>query len=752
MKSLHRRIRASAGTGKTFRLTDRILELLLLGAPPDRIIALTFTRKAAAEFLVKTLAKLAECASDPAKAAAFCNRRNVGPFSTEDFRRVLRCVVASLDRIEFGTLDSFFFRVVSAFAPELGLGTSLRLLPETGDSEDVRLRRELARELDADTLIDELLRLPGKAKLDPLGTEFDLLQTIEALYALYPDRPAWGDPDQIWPGGCSWTAFEKRPPDPGDDVRPTIRDSIEEFCDYATAGKLNTFAKRLLEQSAALLADDEVTILFNRKEWTLSPAERAAVRAALGHCVWGALRLRLAQARRWHGIGECLRRVRDRRLRNGLRFADLPILVQRLSTNSDLQYRLDGWFDHWLLDEFQDTSRVQWRALQPLVDEILQDASGSRSFFYVGDVKQSIYRFRDGDPTLFDEIFEHYSQHDPDRIIDEELRESRRSAPQILDTVNQTFSPDRLASLLPAEVVRRWSSAWTAHEAHATNPDGRTLRVSTPPDEYWDRIAEIVCDSGILDRPPLTCAVLVRKNDEARTALRELGQRGIPATTESNPVVARLDPFAVAISMAAAWMADPADDLARRTVEAGPLGPPAPGFLHEALEQFHLRGATGLVGRWLSMMTAVPASTAAAIRRAAREFDRNGPGSPREFSDFFETFASPEAARPGTVQIMTVHKSKGLEFDLVFVPIFSDVRIDKLDNGTAFCGDSRNLGLGTDPWILPLPSESLAQADPVLRRATAAVRERTAFDQLCTFYVAETRARRALVVLFPEKK
>ena len=61
-----------------------------------------------------------------------------------------------------------------------------------------------------------------------------------------------------------------------------------------------------------------------------------------------------------------------------------------------VDYRLDGHFDHWLLDEFQDTSDLQWQVLANLIDEVLQDTSGKRSFFYVGDVKQAIYGWRAG--------------------------------------------------------------------------------------------------------------------------------------------------------------------------------------------------------------------------------------------------------------------------------------------------------------------------------------------------------------------
>ena len=73
-----------------------------------------------------------------------------------------------------------------------------------------------------------------------------------------------------------------------------------------------------------------------------------------------------------------------------------------------IDYRLDCQLDHWLLDEFQDTSDLQWAVLHNLLDEILQDDSGRRSLFYVGDVKQSIYRWRGGNPRLFGAILDHY--------------------------------------------------------------------------------------------------------------------------------------------------------------------------------------------------------------------------------------------------------------------------------------------------------------------------------------------------------
>ncbi len=754
MTSLHRRIRASAGTGKTFRLTDRILELLLLGAEPGRLIALTFTRKAAGEFLTKTLLKLAACAAGEADAAAFCARRGLPRRPAADFLVLLKKVTESLDRIEFGTLDSFFFRILAAFAPDLRLGRALRLAPESSDgTNDVSIRRELARELDAGELVADLLRLPGKAKLDPLGTDFGLIQVIESLHTLYPDPAAWGVPETIWPSGCPWLDFENAAePDTGE-IRQVVLDALVDLENLPFGGKMKAFASRLLEKAPALLADEPVTIFF-RKDIELTRAERAAARYAIGRNMGRVLKNRLAQARRWHGIGVVLRGIRDRRMREGLRFADLPVLVQRLAKSDELQFRLDGWFDHWLIDEFQDTSRIQWRALQPLVDEVLQDASGTRSFFYVGDVKQSIYRFRDGDPTLFDEIFDHYTRHAPGHIVDEELGESRRSAAEVIDVIQKTFSPAALESKVDPAVLDRWRAAWTDHSAHPSNVrPGFSVCLRDHPDTYWDHIARIVGESRLLESDNLSCAVLVRRNDDARVAVRELALRNIAATTESSPRVAASSPAGVAILMATRWVADPSDALARRALAFGPLAPERTDFVEASLEAFHLRGAAGMVGDWLAVLSARRAAldpaSALAIRRAAREFDGQNSASPRAFAEFFETFASPASARPGTVQVMTIHKSKGLEYDLVFVPVLSDTRIDERSGGETFCGDERNLGPGTRPWILSLPSEVVCEADPVLQSAGAALRERTAFDNLCALYVAETRAKRALVLLLP---
>lgn len=104
-----------------------------------------------------------------------------------------------------------------------------------------------------------------------------------------------------------------------------------------------------------------------------------------------------------------------------------------------IDYRLDCRLDHWLIDEFQDTSDVQWSVLQNLVDEVIQDPDRQRTFFCVGDVKQAIYGWRGGNPYLFRRIREQYG----DVIQEESLDQSFRSCPPIIHTINRVFSKFR---------------------------------------------------------------------------------------------------------------------------------------------------------------------------------------------------------------------------------------------------------------------------------------------------------------------
>lgn len=125
--------------------------------------------------------------------------------------------------------------------------------------------------------------------------------------------------------------------------------------------------------------------------------------------------------------------------KNYFEFNDISNLVYELLNNKInkdfLYFRLDSNYNHILIDEFQDTSILQYKILKPLIDELISgDSEKFKTFFYVGDPKQSIYRFRGGKRELFDYVLEQ------NHIIKlENLNTNYRSSKNIIDFVNNTF-------------------------------------------------------------------------------------------------------------------------------------------------------------------------------------------------------------------------------------------------------------------------------------------------------------------------
>ena len=136
-----------------------------------------------------------------------------------------------------------------------------------------------------------------------------------------------------------------------------------------------------------------------------------------------------------------------------LTFADQPLILRNSdeagtfhlssSETMNMEERLDAVINHYLFDEFQDTSHDQWYIFSNLVDEILSTRDDRfRSFFCVGDIKQSIYQWRGGDPYLFEKVISDTREKSADLGYDpkSELFKSFRSSQDILDPVNITFS------------------------------------------------------------------------------------------------------------------------------------------------------------------------------------------------------------------------------------------------------------------------------------------------------------------------
>ncbi|MDP7347618.1 MAG: UvrD-helicase domain-containing protein, partial [Phycisphaeraceae bacterium] len=132
-------IRASAGTGKTYSLSNRYLTLLAMGAQPQTMLATTFTRKAAGEILERILKRLATAARDDASAAQLAEQLHLPLADLTQVRRMLNDVTQSLHHLSVSTIDSFFHRMVQCFRYELDIPPGVTIIAD-GDPVAVQLR------------------------------------------------------------------------------------------------------------------------------------------------------------------------------------------------------------------------------------------------------------------------------------------------------------------------------------------------------------------------------------------------------------------------------------------------------------------------------------------------------------------------------------------------------------------------------------------------------------------------------------
>ena len=201
----HGIIRASAGSGKTYQLARRFIRLLALKVAPEKIAALTFTRKAAGEFFDRILRRLAELAEHPEGAGEYLEE--LKGWSAEEIAGLLRTVIERMDRLRLGTMDSFFATMVRCLPFDLGLSGVGALLSEeerdeaTEETLDSLLREAMRPENDAArrALLEAWKRaFYGRESGSPVRDLEPWLKQMHPLFLATPGMEFWGDPATIW--------------------------------------------------------------------------------------------------------------------------------------------------------------------------------------------------------------------------------------------------------------------------------------------------------------------------------------------------------------------------------------------------------------------------------------------------------------------------------------------------------------------------------------------------------------------------
>ena len=674
-------IRASAGTGKTYQLTNRFLALAAAGEPVDAILATTFTRKAAGEILDRVLVRLAEAAAEPDEL-----RRLAEDIADPAFHRprcldLLGHLLHHLHRLRAGTLDSFFLQIARSFSLELGLPPGWQIADEL---DDERLRAEAIRAVLQDTATSDavsLMHLLSKGDASRSVSE-QIRDLVGDLYNVYLEAPAgaWESlgrhkelpPEQLQGAIEALAAAEL----PADKHFANARDQALEL---VRSGDWQGFLGKGF--AAAILKPSD---RFYGKP--IPPAVLEACKTLIGQAravlIGQIANQTLATRRLLEHFDRAYRRLKlSRRL---LRFEDVTRSLGEAWVGERLDevvYRLDAQVSHLLLDEFQDTSLLQWRVLRPLA----RRAAGRRarhSLFCVGDVKQAIYGWRGGVAEIFDTL-----QEELPGLTTRSLNKSWRCGPVVIDTVNRVFE-----NLAANQVLQKYSAAagrWAARfQRHTTAKEqlpGHCRLIAAPEaseDEdrnvaTWrfaaDEVARLHREAA-----GFTIGVLVRRNAAVARMIYELRRRGVQASEEGgNPLV---DSPAVQAILSLVSLADHPGDLAARFhVARSPLGPKiglagcadgaaawrlAEGVRRRLVDEGYGRTIYDWVRQLAGDCDARDLGRLVQLVELARGYEPRATLRADDFVDLVST-KRVEDPRAAEVRVMTAHQAKGLEFDVV---------------------------------------------------------------------------------------
>lgn len=482
-------VSASAGSGKTKVLVDRVLNLLLAGSAPGKILCLTFTKAAAAEMANRLSGRLAEWVT--AEEAAL--RRSLetltgGPVADDLLPRARALFARVLDTpggIKIQTIHAFCQALLGRFPLEAGVAPNAQVLDEHEAADLLETARVevLAEALDGQgrlsqaiavltahlqedrftevlqQLIHERGRLAdlkaARGKVDRLVADvFALLgvdpaETPEGIVAAACaegafDRTALMGVMEAWATG---TAAEQKKSGQlagwlaaGDAERAEAFEAhCSLFLTQAGEPRKNPLTKKVLADFPAALdaVQDEAErlILVSRRRNAITVARGTAALLVLGDA-----------------IVEAYRRHKEARVL--LDYDDLIHFSARLLARqggvSWVLFKLDGGLDHLLVDEAQDTSPEQWRIVEMLTSEFFTGAGAHedraatlRTVFAVGDPKQSIYSFQGADPAEFQrlrDLFRERAQQARHKWRPVSLAVSFRSTEAVLATVDAVFA------------------------------------------------------------------------------------------------------------------------------------------------------------------------------------------------------------------------------------------------------------------------------------------------------------------------
>jgi ATP-dependent helicase/nuclease subunit A len=594
-------LEASAGTGKTRVLVDRYVNLLKAGVDPAHVLAITFTRKAAAEMRERILTTLRAVAAEG----------GIPPARWRELRD-------RLGDIAISTIDAFCLSLLREFPLEAGLDPGFSMADET---EVPRL---------VDEALDRALRICRSLAREDENVALAFAQLgerrVRAGLAVLLNRRL------VAPAALQ--AFLATGPgtlDVADACRRATRALVDVL--EAMPGGTSTFIESgpLFEPSFILLARDIRRLLDATDSGAVAPAVvQAAFTRAREHFLTqdGSPRRRLdyrkedfasepdwkrhrdlviGHAGRVDEVLEAYRRDLNVIVSRGisrmfqvalseyrrtleahavLDFADVMLhaldLLRQMDEFAQSRYRLESRYHHILVDEFQDTSRAQWELVSLLVQSwgegmgLAHSGPLPPSIFIVGDRKQSIYGFRDADVSVLEEASRYLGRLRPEGDVRRAISRSFRAVPELLAFVNDVCAD---MGKMPA---RGDAFRYEEQDRFPIDPDAKGsdgsggsvlgLVTADTPDACAEltaaEVARLLAGAEVRDRDtglrrrarPADVAILFRTRESHREFEEALEARGIPAYVYKGLGFFDADEIKDALALLS-YLADPLSDL-----------------------------------------------------------------------------------------------------------------------------------------------------------------------------------------------
>ena len=450
-------VSASAGSGKTFVMVERIIDKILRGITVDRLFISTFTVKAAGELkerLEKKISQALQKATD------------------NDLKTYLNEQLLALQTADIGTMDAFTQKLVNQYGYTLGISPTFRIM--TDKSEQDLVKNDVFADLFADYMTGQNQDSFRKLVRNFSGNRKDSSAFRGIVYKIYDFSQATDNPKKwlaevFLKGARTYTDFSAIPDQEVMDFLACMHETANQLQDVTD---LEDYKQVTAKGTPTANYKKHLNMIEHLHEWAmhfetlyghdglgrlaadvadLIPSGPAVTVAGVKYPVFKTLQERLTGLKHLETIFkyqteslpllELLQAfmqdfseqyLQAKIQENAFEFSDIAhFAIQILEENPYIRELYQDKYHEVMVDEYQDNNHTQERMLELL--------SNGHNRFMVGDIKQSIYRFRQADPQIFNQKFKDFQEHpEHGKLI--LLKENFRSQSEVLDATNSVFT------------------------------------------------------------------------------------------------------------------------------------------------------------------------------------------------------------------------------------------------------------------------------------------------------------------------